>query len=193
MEGGGERIVSSDSQLGFPELELIESGLGSASFHYGHFVRGIQIWCLKLKEILFSSMCGLNGWMDGWLNETYVPVRLAVLFTSFVTLTPRHWVMQFAQKNGTPLQSYFSWSQTHRYDTHILRFSVTYTFRGYCYLWWRPEICLEIIEKKRLVIRDETVSGLVINHIQIPYTVSIIVSNFNYNQICVWLPRCEKR
>lgn len=62
-EGGG-RLVLSDSPLGFPEVELIESALGSASFHYSHFMRGIQIWCLNLKwnsVVLYA----VKGWMDG--------------------------------------------------------------------------------------------------------------------------------
>ncbi len=61
---GGGRFVPSDSPLGFPELELIESGLGSASFHYGHFKRGIQTWCLNLKWNS-AVLYGLKGWMGG--------------------------------------------------------------------------------------------------------------------------------
>lgn len=84
---------------GFPELELIESGLGSASYHYVRD-RGPNLMPNADRDAdCWLSLHVQAGRTDGQFNGTRVSVRLAALFTGFATPAPHRKVMQFAEIN----------------------------------------------------------------------------------------------
>lgn len=120
---GGGRFVSSDSPLGFPELELIESGLGSGSFHYGHFMRGIQMRCLNLKwNSVFLRV--LRGWMGGIKRHMCSSeIRYHMVRDQLGHINPSPLSEAVCSKKITLLLLSRNW--THKHDMHIFRYGVT--------------------------------------------------------------------